>query len=226
MESAIPVNSELSKPRISAREWAVMAVCSLALIALTTQGWLRGDEVFGFITGGACVWLVVRQHVLNWPIGLVNNIVFFVLFFNSRLYADMGLQVVFFALGVYGWWNWVRFGPDSQPLKPTHANRGEWVGITIFLIGGTALLREILIEVNGSAPFWDAFTTVLSLVAQFLLCRKRIENWCFWISADAIYVPLYISRDLPLTGVLYGIFLVLCIIGLVFWRRSLRERPR
>jgi nicotinamide mononucleotide transporter len=85
------------------------------------------------------------------------------------------------------------------------------------------LFREILFWANGAAPFWDALTTGLSLAAQYLLCRKRIENWYFWIVADAIYVPLYVSRDLPLTAVLYAIFLMLCVLGLVSWQRSIRE---
>ena len=179
--------------------------------------------MFGFITGGICVWLVVRQHIGNWPIGLANNVVFFILFFESRLYADMSLQVVFFALGVYGWWNWVRRGPDFRALKPSRAVQIEWVGILVFIVAGTVLIREILMRVNGAAPFWDALTTILSLAAQYLLCRKRIENWYLWILADVIYVPLYLSRDLPLTAVLYGVFLVMCLFGLLTWRRSLRE---
>jgi nicotinamide mononucleotide transporter len=84
-------------------------------------------------------------------------------------------------------------------------------------------LREILIAVNGAAPFWDSLTTVLSLAAQYLLCRKRFENWFFWIAADVIYIPLYLSRHLPLTAVLYAVFLAMCLIGVREWNRSLRK---
>ncbi|MGN6644381.1 MAG: nicotinamide riboside transporter PnuC, partial [Verrucomicrobiota bacterium] len=84
-------------------------------------------------------------------------------------------------------------------------------------------VHEILVKVNGAAPFWDALTTVLSLAAQYLLCRKRFENWWFWIAADVIYIPLYFSRDLPLTGVLYAAFLSMCLIGVREWSRNLRK---
>jgi nicotinamide mononucleotide transporter len=185
--------------------------------------WLALDEVFGFLTGGICVWLVVRQHIANWPIGLVNNCVFFVLFYQKRLYADMGLQVVFFALGVYGWVHWLRRGPQGERLRPVRANRWELLMLLGFVVAATFGLQQLLIAVNGAAPFWDAHTTALSLAAQYLMCRKRIENWLFWIVADAIYVPLYVSRELPLTAVLYAGFLVLCIVGWFAWRRTERE---
>jgi nicotinamide mononucleotide transporter len=97
----------------------------------------------------------------------------------------------------------------------------DGLALGAFLPLATWGLREILIVVNGAAPFLDAFTTVLSLGAQYLLCRKRFENWYFWIAADVIYVPLYISRDLPLTAVLYAVFLVMCLIGVRQWRRNL-----
>jgi nicotinamide mononucleotide transporter len=84
----------------------------------------------------------------------------------------------------------------------------------------------LLIFVNGAAPFWDSITTTLCLAAQYLLCRKRIENWWLWITADVIYVPLYFSRHLPLTAVLYAGFIGLCVIGLFRWRRELHAtRP-
>ena len=89
---------------------------------------------------------------------------------------------------------------------------------------GTWALREILLAVNGAAPFWDAATTVLSLAAQYLLGRKRVENWLLWIAADLIYIPLYLSRALPLTAVLYAAFLAMCLIGWRDWRRSLQEK--
>jgi nicotinamide mononucleotide transporter len=79
-----------------------------------------------------------------------------------------------------------------------------------------------LLVANGAAPFWDSFTTILCLAAQYLLCRKRVENWFFWIAADVIYVPLYLSRELPLTALLYALFLALCLIGVRAWTATLK----
>lgn len=212
-------------PRLPRHELAALLLVSAALLTLTLlrQLPLALPEVLGFVTGAACVWLVVREHLLNWPLGLLNNLAFGVLFWHVALYADMGLQAVYFALGVYGWWSWVGGGAQGAPLRVTRATRAEWLGLLLFLPLGTLAMREALLLANGAAPLWDAFTTALSLGAQYLLCRKRLENWLLWIVADLIYVPLYVSRGLPLTAVLYAGFLLLCLAGLAAWRRSLTQ---
>jgi nicotinamide mononucleotide transporter len=199
-----------------------MAAASVLLLAAAWLRWLplAMTEVLGFVTGGVCVWLVVRENVWNWPIGLANNVLFFILFLRGRLFADMGLQAVYFALGVYGWWHWLYGGERRTELRISRALRAEWIGLAAAVPLATWGLREVLIAVQGAAPFWDSLTAVLSLAAQYLLTRKRIENWWLWIAADLIYVPLYGSRGLPLTAVLFAIFLVMCVTGLRAWRRN------
>jgi len=211
--------------QLSWKEWVLLTVIPIAVVMASIFKLWPVDtvEALGFATGGACVWLVVREHTLNFPIGLANNVFFVVLFWNARLYADVGLQVVFFALGVFGWWNWCFGGKDKGELVVTKTNKTEWVIILFFVVLGVWGLRQLLILVNGAAPFWDAMTTILSLVAQYLLCQKRYENWFFWITVDLICVPLYISRGLPLTAFLYGTFLILCLMGLWQWSRSLKQ---
>lgn len=204
---------------------AVLGGSCLILVASYLAWWPIGVvEAWGFATGIVCVWLVVREHLWNWPIGLANNVFFFVLFFQSRLYADMGLQVVYLGLGIYGWLNWLYGGAGRTTLKVSRATRLEWCMLLITVPLGTWALRETLLHFNGAAPLGDALTTVLSLAAQYLLCRKRLESWFFWIAADVIYVPLYLSRALPLTAVLYGLFLLLCIAGLRAWTRSANRK--
>lgn len=205
----------------------MFVVASAVVVASHLSLWpISITEAWGFATGGICVWLVVREHLWNWPIGLANNCVFFVLFWQSRLYADMGLQVVYFGLGLYGWLNWIYGGDNRTPLKVSRTTRVEWLVLLASLPFATWGLREILLAANGSAPFWDSFTTALSLAAQYLLCRKRVENWFFWIVADVIYVPLYLSRDLPLTALLYAVFLGMCLFGLRAWRKNLGANRR
>lgn len=203
---------------------AALTSASVAVLAPSYFGrWsIAPAEAWGFATGFVCVWLVVRQHELNWPVGLANNVLFFILFWQGRLYADMALQVVYFGLGVYGWHHW-HFGAKGVPLSVTRTTRKEWLAIAVTLPLATIALREILIAVNGAAPFWDSLTTVASLTAQYLLTRKRLENWLFWIAADVVYIPLYVSRDLPLTALLYTIFLGMCLVGARSWLASTRE---
>lgn len=210
---------------LSRAEIALLWAGSLAFAGASLGGLapFSATESFGFVSGGVCVWLAVRQHLLTWPIGLLNNALFFALFLEARLFADMGLQAVYFALGCYGWWLWtVRRG--AAPGAVTRATRGEWVGVALAVPLATVLLRELLIRANGAAPFLDALSTAISLAAQLLLARKRLENWALWIVADLIYVPLYVSRGLQLTALLYAIFLAMCVVGLRDWRRALERQ--
>jgi nicotinamide mononucleotide transporter len=206
----------------------VLSAAALAPLASWLGLWpIATAEAWGFATGLVCVWLVVREQPSSWPVGLLNNAFFLVLFLRARLFADTGLQAVYFGLGVYGWLNWLFGGEGRKALRVSRATRGEWLALAAVVPPGTWGLREVLLAAGGAAPAWDALTTALSLAAQFLLARKRIENWLLWIAADALYVPLYLSRDLPLTAALYGLFLVLCVTGAREWRRSLEraERP-
>jgi nicotinamide mononucleotide transporter len=123
---------------------------------------------------------------------------------------------------LYGWLNWIFGGQNRGALRVSRATKTEWMALVVLIPILTLGLRQILVMANGAAPFWDALTTVLSLAAQYLLCRKRFENWFLWIAADLIYVPLYLSRDLHLTAALYGVFLVMCLVGVREWRRILR----
>lgn len=205
------------------RETAIVLCGAGMLLIASWFKWLplNFTEACGFSTGVVCVWLVTRGNIWNWPIGLANNIFFAVLFWKARLFADMGLQGIYFGLGIWGWWQWLHGGKGQSKLQVSHATRGEWICIAIFLLAGTWGLRELLIAVNGAAPLWDSLTTTLCLCAQYLLCRKRIENWWIWITADIIYVPLYLHRDLPLIAVLYAGFIGLCIAGLIRWKKEL-----
>ena len=214
----------MSRPSAATQiEVLIISAVTALLLAASWFKWLPLDftEALGFATGAVCVWLVTKGNIWNWPVGLANNLFFALLFWKARLFADFGLQGVYLILGFYGWWKWLRGGENQTRLAISRSSRSEWIVIAVFLVLGTWSLRELLHAVNGAAPLWDALTTALSLAAQYLLCRKRIENWFFWIAADVIYVPLYLSKQLPLTALLYGGFLVLCVIGWRRWRKEL-----
>jgi nicotinamide mononucleotide transporter len=160
-------------------------------------------EILGFVSGALCVWLVARQNVWNWPIGIANNVMFLILFWTAGIYADAGLQIVYMGLALYGWWAWLRGGAE-----------------------GTAGLTVLLDTVTDSTvPLPDAITTVLSLLATWGQARKKLESWWLWITADVIYIPLYAYKDLWLTAVLYVGFLALCVVGLRNWRAGYVTTP-
>jgi nicotinamide mononucleotide transporter len=176
-------------------------------------------EILGFVTGAAGVWLTVRCHIANFPIGIANSAFFLVLFATSRLWADSSLQLLYIALGFVGWWQWLHGGPQSTRLVVGRTPQWVFAVAGGFIVFGTWGLTLLLGAVHDIAPFWDALTTCLSLVAQALLNWKKIENWYFWIAADIIYVPLYIVKRLDLTAIVYVLFLTMCFLGLRAWRQ-------
>jgi nicotinamide mononucleotide transporter len=179
-------------------------------------------EVLGVITGVLGVWLTVRENVWCWPIGIVNVTLYALVFRDAKLYADMGLQGVYFVLSVYGWWAWLRGGTDHGRLVVARTPRAVLASCTALGIAFAAGMGLFLrAKTDAALPFWDAGTTSFSLVAQFLQTRKWIENWPLWIAVDSIYVGMYLVKRLFLTAGLYGLFVVLACMGLVAWRRSL-----
>lgn len=200
----------------------LLFVASVALIVGSASGLipLSTVEVLGFVTGGLTVWFTVRQNIWCWPIGIANNVFFIILFWGARLYADMGLQVVYIVLSVLGWYWWLKGGKQKTVLRVTSAPKREWLVIIPLAIVATELTRRYLASVGDAAPFLDAATTVASLVAQYLLTRKYVENWYVWMAADVVYVGLYVSRGLPLTAILYAVFFGMCVMGLREWKRS------
>lgn len=179
-------------------------------------------EILGFVTGALSVWLAVRENVWNWPVAVANAVFFFVLFYRARLYADMGLQVVFFGIAILGWYRWLRGGVNHSHLAVSNVAWGTVGWLVPLSAGATAALTVYLRRIDDAAPFLDAVTTVLSLAGQYLLTKKVIENWYVWIAADVLYIYLYVQRELYLTSVLYVIFLLMCVAGVVRWQRSLR----
>ncbi len=173
-------------------------------------------ELAGFVTGIACVALAVMQRIETFAVGIANNVFFVVLFTDARLYADAALQVVYIALGVMGWWVWATRA--REPADVRRASTQLLLAITLGVGLATLILVPILRAAHGAAPGWDALTTSMSLGAQLLLNLKRLETWYVWIAVDVIYVPLYLSRDLNLTALVYVVFLALCIQGWRQWR--------
>ncbi len=179
-------------------------------------------EVLGFVTGAACVYAVARQKMWNWPVGIANNVFFLIIFVAAGLYSDAGLQVVFGALAAYGWWSWLRGGQARRALTVSTTSRSQWLVLAGCGVAGTAALTAALAAWTPSTvPLADAVTTVLSLLATWGQCRKKVESWYLWILADVVYVPLYAYKHLALTSILYVGFGALCVVGLRAWRAEL-----
>lgn len=200
------------------------ATVTAIAIVMAWSGRASWLEAASFVSGAICVWLTVKESVWNFPISLVNVSTFCVVFFDARLFADAGLQVVYFVLTIIGWRMWCFGGADRTMLRISGVARFEAVVVSCAGMTATIGLWALLRNLGSSAPFWDALTTSISLCAQWLLNRKKVESWYCWIAADLVYVPLYALKDLYLTCALYAVFLVMASMGLMRWRAAWRQQ--
>jgi len=179
-------------------------------------------ETVAALFGVVSVYLSTRERVAAWPTALVNVALYAIIFRDQRLYADMGLQCVYFVLSLYGWYQWKFGGSDRSALLVSRAparylaalmglNILAWLSLGIFLDRST----------DAVLPYLDSLLTTTSLVAQYLMTRKVLQSWALWIAVDLIYVPMFVSRGLYLTAVLYALFLGLAFKGWRDWKRSL-----
>jgi nicotinamide mononucleotide transporter len=179
-------------------------------------------EVVGVAFGAVAVWLTVRENVWCWPIGLVNVLLSAIVFAQAKLYADFGLQLVYVALCLYGWYAWLHGGADQSALAVARTPGLAWGALAF---GGFAFAAGLGLflqrQTDAALPFWDASTASFSLVAQWMQTRKWIENWLVWIAVDVVYVGMYIVKGLFLMAGLYAAFLLMAVAGLLAWRRSL-----
>ncbi len=182
-------------------------------------------EVLAVITGIISVYLSTRENIWSWPTALVNVALYFVVFYETKLYADMGLQVVYFALSLYGWYEWLYGGENRTELRVSRTSQALGVRLAIIGIACAVVLGTLLARFTDAAlPYIDSATTSTSLVAQWMMTRKILENWAVWAAVDVVYIAMFVFKRLYLTAGLYTVFLVLAVMGYVQWKRSLAER--
>jgi nicotinamide mononucleotide transporter len=194
-----------------------MALEHLLQLALANR-W----EILAVLFGVISVYLSTRENIWSWPTALVNVSLYFVVFYEAKLYADMGLQVVYFALSLYGWYEWL-YGGENRTELHVSRTRGS-LGARLLLVGITAaaVLGTVLARFTDAAlPYLDSATTSTSLVAQWMMTRKLLENWALWIALDVVYIGMFIFKGLYLTAANYAVYLVLAVLGHIAWKRSL-----
>ena len=182
-------------------------------------------EIVAAVFGVVSVFLSVKQNIWSWPTAIVNVGLYIFVFFESKLYGDTGLQVVYVILNAYGWYHWLYGGKNRTELPVSRTS--PRLGAFLIALGavGTAVLGTILARKTDAAlPYVDSLTTSTSLIAQWMMTRKLLENWIIWVAVDVIYIGMYIFKHLYPTAVLYLVWLVLSAMGYFQWRTSLRER--
>jgi nicotinamide mononucleotide transporter len=193
---------------------------------MNPSGWLAANwfEVVAAITGAASVYLSARQNIWSWPTAIVNVSLYTVLFFREGLYSDTGLQVVYLVLSIYGWYQWLYGGAQHAGVRVSRASRRLLLGSALVGLVFWAALGMFTSRLPGSSlSYLDAGLTTTSLVAQWMMTRKILENWLLWIAADIVYVPMFIYKELYVTAALYAVFLILAVMGYIGWRRSWQQ---
>lgn len=181
-------------------------------------------EVAGALILVVNVYLVTRENIWNWPVAIVGSAFYIVVFLKQGLYSDTGLQFVYIVLSVYGWYHWLFGGANRTELPVARATSREWATYIAAGVAGWATLFFVVSRLPGTAlPALDSALTATSLVAQYMMTRKLLENWALWITVDVAYVGMFIYKGLNVTALLYLIFLGLAILGHIEWKRSLNR---
>jgi nicotinamide mononucleotide transporter len=181
----------------------------------------RTIEIVAALLGLVNVALVVRRSIWNYPFGLLMVALYAWVFFGEKLYSDALLQVYFFAIQLYGWWHWRQRQDDRGLVLVARLSSWAVAGWLVCGLVGIAVWGTLMHRFTDAAyPFWDGSVAVLSVIAQYLQSRRYLESWYFWIVVDVLAIALFVVKGLVPTAVLYGIFLVLCLLGLRFWRRA------
>lgn len=194
-------------------------------------------EFVGTVANLIAVWLAVKNHILNWPIGVIGTLLFSSLFWQVGLYSDLVTQLYFLVTSVWGWWMWSHAaGVEEQLLggkKISHASLSE----LLFVVGVTIVGVLILGSVTQRLPLWfphafvtpaaypylDALIAMMSFAATALMMRREVESWVLWVMLDILSVGVYWWKGIKLVSLLYVVFFALATIGYLNWRRIMKE---
>ena len=188
-------------------------------------------EFIGTIFYLGSVWLIAQKNMLTWPIGIISVILYGILFYQIQLYSDALEQFYYLGASIYGWMYWnrtVEKKEESTGFRYSSSRHMTIWGIICFVF--SILLTIFMVKIHvifpvifpepASFPFLDAFTTVMSFIAMYLMAQKRIESWIYWITVDVIGIVLYFVKDVKFISLLYVLLLIIAIRGLAKWNKE------
>lgn len=179
-------------------------------------------ELFASLFGFMSVYFTVKQNIWCWFFGLLQVILYCFIFFTAKLYSDMILHVIYIFLQFFGWYSWKYGGSNQSTLRITlMTNTSFWIGLTVTITLFAGYIMQT--RTDASYPYEDAFIMAASLVAQYLMIKKILESWLFWIIVDVVAIVIYCYKGLYFTTVLYVLFLIMAIIGYLEWKKSYNE---
>ncbi len=189
-------------------------------------------ELVAVVFGVLSVWYAHKENIWVFPFGIINVLIYIYICISTQLYANAGINVVYFLTNVYGWYNWSRTNDDQESLhisRNTVKQNVLWFLGAIVLYGVTVwILRTVNQDdpsyLNSILPWIDGMNTSFFLCATILMTVKKIENWWFWIAGNVLSIPVYFSQGLYFTSLQYAIFLVIAIMGLREWNKRCEVR--
>ena len=193
--------------------------------------WLSENyiELLGAILGVVYVFFSIRQNILTWPVGFLSSILYVWIFFDSKLYADMGLQMYYVFISIYGWHEWLKGNQDNAREKLEVNRLNLKLGILLIVISLIIFGMIWLILINytdSQVPVADSLATSLSIVATWMLARKILEHWLVWIFVDAFSIGLFIYKGLLPTVILFVVYTIMAVVGFVEWKKDLVKKKR
>jgi nicotinamide mononucleotide transporter len=186
-------------------------------------------EMAGLTSGLLCVWLLIRQSIWTWPIGLIYALVSLVVFMQTKLYSEFGLHIYYAGMNAYGWYYWSKADPEdsSLALPVTRIDRVTGYVLGLLVVPSIPLLAELMQQFTDTdMAYADSTITIMSFAAMWMTARKLIENWYIWLLVDIIATLVYINKGIELYAVLYGVYIAMALAGLAAWRSTLLSRER
>jgi len=187
--------------------------------------WLSHNyiEVLGAVTGLTYIYFSIQQIIWLWPLGIITSLLYIYVFYTTKFYADMGLQIYYFFISFYGWYNWLYGKTGDKKISVQSAGGKLLIILTVITVVLTLLIANLLKRYTDSPlPYWDAFTTAASIPATWMLAKKILENWLFWVVIDAISIGLYLYKGLYPTVILFAVYTTLAISGYLKWKEELK----
>ncbi|WP_289061250.1 nicotinamide riboside transporter PnuC [uncultured Zobellia sp.] len=186
-------------------------------------------EIIGVIFGFLSVWFSKKENILVFPTGIISTAIFVYILLVFGLLGDMLINAYYFSMSVYGWYVWTRKVDDTHfiPITRTSTKEKQWsvllfVGTIIFV----CLIYLFFDKFNNWTAYVDTFTTAIFFVGMWLMAKKKIENWVYWIIGDIISVPLYWYKGLIFTSLQYFLFTIIAVYGYLAWKKSLNKSPQ
>ena len=182
-------------------------------------------ELAAVIFAVAYLVLAVRENSLCWYAAGMSTLIFLFIFWDVKLYMESGLQIYYLAMAFYGWYQWRGANRETASLQVSKWRAKQHV-IALALIATLTFISGSLLNsgTDANLPYLDSFTTWASVVTTFMVARKILENWFYWLVIDSVSIYLYLDRELYFTSLLFAIYIVIIFFGWFAWNRSYRQR--